>query len=428
MADGFRRLAVTLTLESPLALGERKPGGQATHSPGYLPGARLRGAVAELLLEEGICPPAHRGAHAHCASADCPLGALFGGPAAAVFRDALPGASDLAADVLPATAVSCKRHPGFRSALHSDGAHGVYDTLLDRAFLETLNPAGLLYRPRCADPGCGAWAERFAGYYLARGVAGTRRHSAARTPRRLLARVALDRRRRVAADELLYTVPVLSEVSVGEDGVPRPTVFQGEVLVPDDANGTLLVEALGRVDHLGGGGSRGLGAVRIATAPAPAPDSLAARLERFRGAVARRREQYARLAPLSVASLEGVYFSIDLRSDALLRRLGWEPTTVLDADLLRAATRVDDPSLTLVRAYAEPDWRGGWQAAWGLPRPTELVARRGSCYLFRTANPAAWTAALEALEATGLGVRTAEGYGEVRVCDPFHLVLREHAV
>jgi CRISPR-associated protein Csx10 len=426
MTDGYQRLAVTITLESPLALGERKPGGQATHVLDYLPGARLRGAVAEALLDEGADD----------------LGALFDSPGAAIFRDARPaavfrdggqGTSDAPADVLPATAMSCRRHPGFRGvptrqAAAGERPHGVYDTLLDRAFLETLNPAGLLYRPRCAERSCEAWAAPFRGYYAARGVGGAASYARAHVPGRLLARVALDRHRRVAADELLYTVPVLGELADDGEEPPRPTVFHGEVLVPDDANGARVAAALERVDHLGGGGSRGLGAVRITTAPAPAPDPLDARLDRFRGAVARRREQYARLAPLSAASLDGAYFSIDLRADALLRRQGWEPTTLLDAELLRAATGVDDPSLTLVRAYAEPDWRGGWQAAWGLPRPTELVARRGSCYLFRTANAAAWTAALEALEATGVGARTTEGYGEVRVCDPFHLVLREHAV
>jgi CRISPR-associated protein Csx10 len=426
MADGYQRLAVTITLESPLALGERKPGGQGTHVLDYLPGGRLRGAVAEVLLDEGASD----------------LGALFDGPGAAIFRDARPAASfrdagqgafDVPSDLLPATAMSCKRHPGFRGAAARPAAvdarpHGVYDTLLDRAFLETLNPAGLLYRPRCAERGCEDWATCFRGYYAARGVGGAATYARADVPGRLLARVALDRRRRVAADELLYTVPVLGEFADDGEDAPRPTVFHGEVLVPDDANGARVAAALERVDHLGGGGSRGLGAVRISTAPAPPAEPLAARLERFRGAVARRREQYARLAPLSAASLDGAYFSVDLRADALLRRAGWEPTTVLDAALLQAATGVDDPSLTLVRAYAEPDWRGGWQAAWGLPRPTELVARRGSCYLFRTANAAAWPAALEALEASGVGTRAAEGYGEVRVCDPFHLVLREHAV
>jgi CRISPR-associated protein Csx10 len=155
---------------------------------------------------------------------------------------------------------------------------------------------------------------------------------------------------------------------------------------------------------------------------------VAARLERFARALAVRRAQYARLAPLSAASLEGTFFSVDLRSDALLRRHGWEPTPVLDADLLRAATGIDDASLDLVRAYAEPGWRGGWHAAWGLPSPTELVACRGSSYLFRTNNLAAWTDALEALELAGIGERIAEGYGQVVVCDPFHLVLREQAV
>ena len=429
----MRHLAVTVTLESPLALAERKPRGQAAPGLDYLPGARLRGAVAALLLEEGVCPPAHRGPHAHCATADCPFGALFAGPAPALFRDALPGE---ATEVLPATARSCKHVPGFRAPAargarrDPDAGHGVFDTLLDRASWEILNPAGLLYQPRCPAPDCGGRVEPYRGYYGRHPVGGTLAYFRPRVPTRQLARVALDRRRRVAADELLYTLPVVSEAypDPRDQDTLRPTVFRGEVLAPDDANGALLAEALGRVDRLGGGASRGLGAVRIAVADAPAPEPLAARLERFAHTFHQRRDQYARLAPLSAASLQGAYFSLDLRADALLRRRGWEPTAVLDADLLRAATGVDDPSLTLVRAHAEGDWRGGWQAAWGLPRPTELVARRGSCYLFRTTNLAAWAAALETLETRGIGARTAEGYGEVRVCDPFHLMLRERAV
>jgi CRISPR-associated Csx10 family RAMP protein len=131
--------------------------------------------------------------------------------------------------------------------------------------------------------------------------------------------------------------------------------------------------------------------VRVAVSEASVPDPLAPRLEHFARALSVRRAQYARLAPLSAASLEGTFFSVGLRSDALLRRHGWEPTVVLDADLLRQAAGVADPSLTLIRAYAEPGWRGGWHAAWGLPRPPELVARRGSSFLFRTGNLSAWT-------------------------------------
>jgi len=421
----MRRLAVTIRLESPLVLAERKPGEQFVQSLDYIPGARLRGAVAQLLLEEGVCPPAHREQHAHCAVADRPFGALFDGPSPAVFRDALPGS---ASDVLPLTAVSCRRVPGFHGLPGREGGHGVFDTLLDRTCWEVLAPAGLLYRPCCPVAGCSAPVERYRAYYGRRAVAGALRYFTDHVPVRLLARAAVDRGRRVVAAEAAYTLPALSETYHDSDGVLRPSVFHGEVLVPDDANGALLAEALTRVERLGRGGSRGFGAVRITVAEAPSPSPLAVRLERFARAMGHRRTQYGRLAPLSAASLEGAYFAIDLRSDAILRRGGWEPTTVLDADLLRAATGVADPSLVLVRAYAEPGWRGGWHGAWGLPRPPELVARRGSCYLFRTARLDPWLAALERLEQHGIGARVAEGYGEVRVCDPFHLVLREQAV
>lgn len=427
MAERVRRLVVTVTLQSPLALSGHRLGSAETLD--YLPGARLRGAVAELLLDEGVCPPAHRAAHAHCATGDCPIGALFGGPAPAIFRDALPAP---ATDVLPATAVSCKHAPGFRPAAGgprtpAEPRHGVFDTLLDRAAWEILAPAGLVYTPTCPTPTCGASVERQPGAYARRAVGGGLHYVEARVTTRLLARTAVDRQRQASAEDLRYSVPVVSEgVRDAADRV-QPTAFRGEVLAPDDAHGALLADALARVEHLGGGTSRGLGAVRVAVSEAPAADSLAARLDGFARAVALRRTQYASLAPLSAASLEGSYFSLDLRSDALLRRGGWEPTTVVDADLLRATTGMADPSLSLVRAYAEPGWRGGWHAAWGLPRPAELVVRRGSCYLFRTSNLAGWTPALEALEAGGLGARTAEGFGEVRVCDPFHLVLRERA-
>ncbi|HEY7067236.1 MAG TPA: CRISPR-associated RAMP protein Csx10 [Chloroflexota bacterium] len=425
MDASWKRLAVTLTLESPLALGERKPDGQAAEALDYVPGSRLRGAVAAVLLGEGACPPAHRDETGRCAAADCPLGALFGGPAPAIFADCLPAD---AGEVLPATAASCAHAPGFRTQPGPGRGHGVFDTLIDRAFWEMLQPAGLLYAPRCPEPGCQSRVDRQAGYYGRGASGGTRSYVAAHVPLQTLARAAVDRRSGVAAASSAHVVPVVAEAAPDGRGGVRATAFRGEVAVPDDANGALLADALGRIDRLGGGLSRGLGAVRVDATAAPPRPPVAERLEVFTRAVSVRRGQYARLAPLSAASLEGSYLSLDLRSDALLRQGGWEPTAVLDADMLRAAASVADPSLALVRAYAQPGWRSGWNAAWGLPRPTELVATRGSCYLFRTSDPTAWTEALETLEATGVGQRTAEGYGQVRVCDPFHLVLREQAV
>ena len=428
MVEQWRRLAVNVTLASPLALAGRKPAGQLASALDYLPGARLRGALAEVLLADGDCPPDHRAAHAHCGSATCAVGRLFVSPNAALFHDGLPGE---ATSLLPATAMSCAAAPGFLAQPTADASHGVFDTLIDRTCWEIMAPAGLLYRPRCPAQDCGANVERYRAAYGRRAVGGRLAYFANRLPTRLLARTAVDRRWGGAADDAGYSVPVVSEAApdpADPSGSVRATVFSSEVLVPDGPDAELVAQALARIEHLGGGTSRGLGAVQVQVSHAPPPEPLAARIERFARALAVRRAQYARLAPLSAASLEGAFFSVDLRSDALLRRRGWEPTPVLDADLLRAATGVDDASLALVRANAEPGWRGGWHAAWGLPTPSELVACRGSSYLFRTNNLAAWTDALEALELAGIGERTTEGFGQVVVCDPFHLVLREQAV
>ena len=428
METRTKRLAVTVTLTSSLALGRYDLRAQETAGDACLPGARLRGAAAQVLLADGACPAGHRDGPRHVGPADCPFGTLFEGEAPALFRDCLPAR---ATDVLPATAMSCGHSPGFRTQRGPERGHGVFDTLIDRAFWETLRPGGLLYLPRCPRPECGARVEPCRSFYGRRAAAGTRSYFQSRVASRVLLRAAVDRARRVADPGTAHAVPVVAEAYRDDGEGPgglQPTTFHGEVIVLDGENAALLADALRRVDHLGGGTSRGLGAVRVEVEDGAPESPLAGRLENFARGVSVRRSQYARLAPLSSASLEGAYFTIDLRSDALLRRHGWEPTVVLHADLLQSATGVGDPSLSLVRAYAEPGWRGGWHEAWGLPRPVELVARRGSCYLFRTNDLGAWTGALEALEWTGLGARTSEGYGDVRVCDPFHLVLREQAV
>src|SRR3712207_2747175 len=88
VTDEQQRLVVTITLEGPLAASERRPDGQPV-ALDYLPGARLRGAVAALLLDEGVCPPAHRDGPGHIGPADCPFALLFEGEAPARFGDAL---------------------------------------------------------------------------------------------------------------------------------------------------------------------------------------------------------------------------------------------------------------------------------------------------------------------------------------------------
>jgi CRISPR-associated protein Csx10 len=83
--------------------------------------------------------------------------------------------------------------------------------------------------------------------------------------------------------------------------------------------------------------------------------------------------------------------------------------------------QVDDDSLLLVRAYSGYDWRGGWNVAWGLPKDVDVVVPMGSVFVFWTQHPERWDEALLDVERWGVGERIAEGFGQVQVCDAFHV-------
>jgi CRISPR-associated protein Csx10 len=87
-----------------------------------------------------------------------------------------------------------------------------------------------------------------------------------------------------------------------------------------------------------------------------------------------------------------------------------------------------DNFLKLHVAYSSYDYRSGWNSAWGLMKDMELIINKGSVYLFSTSKPDIWFDQLGQLEEKGAGDRTCEGFGQVQVCNQFHLVFREEAV
>jgi CRISPR-associated protein Csx10 len=112
-----------------------------------------------------------------------------------------------------------------------------------------------------------------------------------------------------------------------------------------------------------------------------------------------------------------------LVSDMLLRnsRLRPEPTAAcLAAELSRLLGVTLTPRQStdgrldeLVRIRRLDTWHVGW----GVPRPSLVALRAGSCMVFQ-AEGAIDTAKLAQLEASGIGERTAEGYGQVRFNHP----------
>ena len=63
----------------------------------------------------------------------------------------------------------------------------------------------------------------------------------------------------------------------------------------------------------------------------------------------------------------------------------------------------------------------------------ELITNRGAVFLFSAADADfwkddRWIKRLATLEIWGIGDRTSEGFGQVRICDEFHTIFREEAV
>ena len=400
------QLNVTITALSPLCFSERRPGGQFRFSLDHVPGAILRGAVASHMLRAG---------QEHEATFQRLFG--VGQPPAALFRCAYPGI-----DVVPHTALSCKDNPGF---LASGTGHGVSDTLVDRLCFEQLQPPGLLYRPRCAYENCDPGrVEAFTGFYSRESES----YHSCQVPQRLLTRVGINRQRMAAQDALLYAPMVLSEAWWTEQGIERAR-FRGTVWV-DDSLVEPLSATLPQITHLGSGSARGLGQVEVqctvetaSSAEAARLQALQQRLDQLNTALQTRWQQVESLCdkPQSCPKV----FTVNLRADAILKEHGWLPTTVLTAAMLSDITGVVDESLRLLRSYVSYDYRGGWHTGQRLPKDTELVTRLGGVFVFQTDDLTPWLAPLAALEVHGIGERTAEGFGEVRICDVFHVEGRE---
>ncbi len=396
---------LTITAQSPLAFPPRKPGTQFTQSLNYIPGSVLWGAVGQQLRRT---PDAS-------------------------FTNALPARDgDKWVRVLPATAMSCKAHPGFikkekeekEDKKKKEPPHGVFDTLIDRICSEALRPAAFTYNPQC--PCCLQRAKGFGGVYT-RNEAGWHKRS---VQQRVLTRVAIDRQRSTSSESQLYSPIVISEVYKQEKDY-HPTMFIGHVKNLDEEGR----QALEQVTSIGARRSSGLGQVKIKIEEIEKKElspreALATRLDQLNTLFTERWKLFNdHLCPQTEPDWlpsKWKVFTIGLQSPTFLLEDGWQPTIVFSAAQLKEQTGLE---ATLVRSQATYDTIGGWNTRWERPKPTMLAANSGSVYVFRTqATREALVDALYELETKGIGERRAEGYGNVYCCDEFHTLATKERV
>jgi CRISPR-associated protein Csx10 len=413
----MKPIQLSITAKSPLALGQAKTGSSVSNVESYIPGTVIRGAIAGTMLRQ-----AQAEGQDFSQDSDSHFKTLFIDNQA-IFHNAYPALTDgleLHPDicVMPATVLSAKSSSGFKPR-----GNGVFDTLIDRFCAESY---GMVYDPNC--PVDGGRVDPFKGLYSIDSKGNYHTHS---STTRLLTRVGINRRRNTAEDQVLYSTQVLNEFK-RKGQTSQEMTFASKIWVCDALAKPLCDYLAAQPEgfRIGGSTSRGLGKVRFTPEPLELKSALTQRLNRFNQVLQERWKRWQIFGNPPQTSIDGhCFFTLNLQSDAILTE-NWLRTIVISEAMLQKTVNVQSGSLKLHAAYASSSQRSGWNAAWGLHKDVELVTDRGSVFLFSVdeGDRATWESALENLEIYGIGNLTAEGFGQIKVCDEFHHVLRENAV
>lgn len=402
-------IQLTIKALSPLAIGRQKPGGSISEAQTYIPGSVIRGAIASKMLRQSATAD-----NSNLDQPDSDFQKLFLAEDAAIFSNAYPSLEGQLAYVLPATAVSSKNKPGFRSNRHSHV--GVFDTLIDAFCAEAY---GYPYDPCCPN---GDRAEPYSQFYTVENG----HYQSHSVDTRLLTRVGINRRRATAQEQVLYSLEVINET---QSRTKQPTVFSSTISLADEVLANELVAYLEQQPwRFGGSASRGLGKVEIQVQELLQLSPISTQIETFNQKLRDRWHMWGDLFGSS-QTLPGQqqFFSLDLQADAILMDQ-WQRTTVISPAMLCQMVGMEDATLQLHSVHSSYDYRSGWNAAWGLMKDVQLITNRGTVYLFSTSQLEQWIPYLEQLEIKGTGERTAEGFGQVQVCNEFHHIFREEAV
>lgn len=413
----MKLIQLLITAKSPLALGQAKTGSSVSNVESYIPGTVIRGAVAGMMLRQAQATAGRDFSQ----EADSDFKALFIDNQA-IFHNAYPALTDSLKPhpdvrVMPATALSAKNSSGFKPK-----GNGVFDTLIDRFCADAY---GMVYDPNCPEDG--GRVDSFKSLYSIDSQGKYYSHSCTT---RLLTRVGINRRRATAEDKVLYSLQVLNEIK-RKDAQAENMAFAGSIWVCDELAEDFTNYLVEQSQHirLGGSASRGLGKIEIQPKLVQHQSMVQQRIHDFNTLLKQRWTQWKIFGNQSLIEIQNrCFFTLDLQSDAILTE-NWLRTMVISEAMLQKSLDLNSGNLKLHAAYSSYSQRSGWNAAWGLQKDVELTTDHGSVYLFsiNEGDRSAWESALERLEIWGIGNATAEGFGQVRVCDEFHTVLREQA-
>jgi CRISPR-associated protein Csx10 len=376
-------LKIKIEALSPLAFPIRKPGPQYRSSQPFVPGATLYGALGEYLARRAEYSPE-----------------LF---QALRCHNAYPSKKcDQWVRPRPITALQPKNKPD-----------EMKDSLIERICWELQEPSALIYAP--TDSGGRPWEAAGLAFYASPSNSESRIRE---VQQHIVTRVSINQALGTADDGRLYSFFAINEA----DKEGNPTRFQGSLVCPDQESAEQVRRALSQISYIGGRQHSGVGHVAISAEggqEAETAADLQTRIGQFNHAIREQAELYQRLGGKAL-DLSRPFFTVNLLSHAILLEDGWQPTSELSAASLEELTGID---AQLVRSFSSTEIVGGWNQLWKRPKPTQLAVRMGSVFLFQAEQALQDRdyQELARLQLSGIGERRPEGYGQVRICDEFHL-------
>lgn len=410
------RIKITVRADSPLSLGSIKGyGGTLIETGRHIAGGQLRGAIGS--LKDYVSETEAK--EIDLLLGDCKKTGL-------IFRNCYLSI-DNPSFLLPFTAATCKKASGLIGEKRGHGApHGVADTLLmllayDRVARDIASGRWRIPLPfqyRC--PKCGHRTEACARIVECHGP---HRYAEVNFSSHRQTRVAINRARQTSEDGQLYSVQAIDEGSQ----------FIG-ILNVEEKSADLARKWLPQIERIGGRSSRGFGRVTVRIEDLDDYSDLVHRVDVFNGKFREFETDLIKIAAAPPPPEHRKLFTINLRSDAILRDSQGLPTLRFDEASLKAAISSVIPQdeqqllasvkFELLAQFTQPRHVSGWQTAWQLPKEVLLASQMGGIYVFATDEQnkqddlIRW---LELLERQGIGEFREDGYGQIAICDPFHL-------
>lgn len=345
------------------------------YPPTHISGSALRGALAAKYIQNH---------HIADPSQDYDFQNLFLNEQV-IYSDLVPGGL-----VLPLTAMSCKRRPGFKE----EGRHGVYDALF--ANITSTVPINC--------PECGQDLKRLEGYHDFNRVQ--------KLETSVSTHVGIDRITSTAAPEILY-----SDAEIDEGQMLHGKIYAPEAYIPR------LIELLEGDFYVGRSKTRGKGKVRVVSATVADWDLDTMRLSW---------EMWNHKAKIMLGKMWrwDFLFSVTLHSDVIIVDEFLRASNDLSDDvrwLPKAAMReckFGDGTIEFVGRFCQLDRISGWNSAHKLPKNDDFCIRRGSVFIYGFTGNEADKLQLQdkliEMSFNGIGLRRSEGFGRIVINDSFH--------